>query len=90
TLLFSAEGISHPEFAQADRRLAAFFRERCDRVDVIGYVRAPQSFAASAFQQYLKGGYVPTKPKPHYRARFEKIDHASGRENVTLREFARG
>ncbi|MEF9602459.1 hypothetical protein O4J55_08950 [Paracoccus sp. PXZ] len=90
TLLFSAEGISHPEFAQADRRLAAFFRERCDRVDVIGYVRAPQSFAASAFQQYLKGGYVSTKPKPHYRARFEKIDHAFGRENVTLREFARG
>jgi hypothetical protein len=89
TLLFSAEAISGPEFSQANHRLAAFFRDRCDRSDVIGYARPPAGFMASAFQQYLKGGEIGKKPFPHYRARFEKIDAAFGRDNVTIRAFSR-
>ena len=89
TLLFSAEAISQPQFVQANHRLAAFFRDRSDRSDVIGYARPPAGFMASAFQQYLKGGAKVALPFPTYRARFEQIDAAFGRDNVTIRAFSR-
>jgi hypothetical protein len=60
-------------------------------VEVIGYVRPPASYMASALQQRAVGGanvqFAHLYPK--YRQLFEKFDVVFGRDNVTLVKFDR-
>lgn len=63
-----------------------------DSIHIIGYVRPPYSFMASAMQQRISGGgisWAPDKLYPIYRERFEKFDNVFGRENVELVKFDR-
>ncbi len=90
TVLLSAESICGP-FDTATRRLHAFCREKFDAVQVIGYVRDPASYMASAFQEIVKTGNLPRLDPapiwPHYRRAFEKLDRYFGKENVKLKFF---
>lgn len=93
TLILSGEGMASPGSGGTLRRLQAFLRDRAGEVRVIGYVRPPRSFAASHFQQLLKGGRISTLDVaalwPGYRERFARLDALFGRENVTLRPYDR-
>lgn len=93
TIIFSAEDISWPGFSSATARMAEFFWDFSDEIQVVGYVREPKSFAVSAFQQYLKdGGLTELDVEtlwPHYRGRFQRLDELFGRENVTLKRYER-
>jgi hypothetical protein len=62
----------------------------CDEIKVIGYVRPPNGFMASFFQQRVKHGcgtFEVPNIKVKYRKRFRKFDTVFGRENVILRKF---
>ncbi len=91
TIIFSAEDASARQFDSLKRRMRDFFAGWSDDISVIGYARAPAGFMASAFQQRLKGIFVPSKAldgvRPEYKARFQRIDEVFGRDRVTLREF---
>jgi hypothetical protein len=57
------------------RRMLAAFRPLVDRIVVVGMVRPPRSFIASAIQQRIRGGAPLAEGDeggvlPHYRARF--------------------
>ncbi len=74
-LVISGESISllSPE---AKQRMLAAFRPALDRITVIGFVRPPRSFIASAIQQHINGGQTLEQIRgaqvaPHYRVRFE-------------------
>lgn len=92
TVIFSAEDISAPFQQNAVSRMRDFFARWSDDVTVIGFVRPPAGFMASAFQQYLKGGTIAEVNQgglsPHYRARFERVDSVFGRANVHLKAFS--
>lgn len=91
TAVMSAEDISGP-YPEAVVRMRDFFGRFTSDIKVYAYVRSPISFMQSAFQQRVAGGgndrLNPASLWPGYRARFEKLDNAFGRENVTLRKFA--
>ncbi|MBY0334491.1 MAG: hypothetical protein K2X49_27860 [Acetobacteraceae bacterium] len=58
------------------RRMLAAFRPHVERIVVIGMVRPPRGFIASAIQQRIRGGALLDGIEdggvmPHYRARFE-------------------
>lgn len=89
--VISGEDLYHLN-EEALTRLHDAFREAFDRVDILGYVRPPGSFMASAFVQYVKNhGQASldiSKLWPRYRRKLEKFDRVFGREHVTLRPFA--
>ena len=92
TVIFSAEQISAPPFSEARARMHGFFRGFTDDLTAVGYVRAPLSYAVSAFQQRLRGPQ-PLDPQalcllPRYRVRFQQMDALFGRANVHLGRFA--
>ena len=94
--VFSAEDLSDPELPpEAVARMAAFFGELSDRVEVVAYVRPPLSFMSSAYLQRLRElkpaalTFAPQTLWPEYRRRFEKFDMAFGRSAVHLRAFDR-
>ncbi|USZ49718.1 tetratricopeptide repeat protein [Halomonas sp. DN3] len=88
--ILSGEGVFHLDEAGLER-LRAYFQEAFDTIEVIGYVRPPASFMASAFVQLVKNrGQARLsfqKLWPRYRAKLEKFDRVFGREHVTLRPF---
>lgn len=74
------------------RRLAAFAGRHFDRIVVLGLVRPPLSFAASASQQRLRLGrtlpdLLERPPVPRYRQRFAPAIAVFGRENVRLAPY---
>lgn len=90
TLISSGEDVSNLDEGSLIR-LRDWADERFSEVALIGYVRAPASFMASALQQRVKGG-LPVKMGalyPNYRERFEKFDNVFGSERVTLVKFDR-
>lgn len=93
TLLFSAEAISGLTFHNSVGRMGAFFRQWTDDITVMAYVRRPLSFAASAFQQKLKGGGLSALDAnrlwPEYRPRFSQLDEVFGRDRVILKPYDR-
>lgn len=88
--IISGEGIWHMSEASLVK-LRDFFSDHFDRIEVVGYVRSPASFIASAFQQLVKNhGLARLRAGtyyPHYRDKFEKFDRVFGVENVALRLF---
>jgi hypothetical protein len=67
--------------AEACRRCADFLRARFARVEALVYLRSPQSYARSAFQERLKKAAEPFNPAalvPPYRERGERWAQALG------------
>lgn len=58
TVVFSAERLSNIS-RRATQVAANYFRQHCDDIQVIGYVRPPRSWSTSALQQNLKGLHQP-------------------------------
>lgn len=88
-VIISAEALS-----LMDRRgiaaLKRFLTPHFGTIKVTAYVRAPEGFMNSAFQQQLKHGKARFHfggVRPKYRRRFQKFDQVFGRENVILRKF---
>ena len=87
--LISAEDLSAPNWSLSERRNFLDFISRFTRsVRVIGYVRPPAGFMASAFQQILKGGAMLSLDNPNlwpfYRERFEPWIDLLGKDRVEL------
>lgn len=91
--IISGEDIFHMDEA-ALSRMRDSFCESFDQIKIIGYVRSPASFMASAFVQFIKNHNQTTlnvkQLWPQYRAKLEKFDRVFGRENVVLRSFDNG
>jgi len=90
TIIFSGEDLSH--LSQADTySLVTFLRQRCQRIIAIAYVRDPLDYAASAFQQLVKGGcrQIPHSIGQQIQARVGIWQQALGTENVEIRLFDR-
>jgi len=89
SLLLSAEYISamsHTELL----RLVDWLAGQVDNIQAVGYIRAPGSFAASLFQQRVKGGQNRLDLSdliPRYQDRFEIFDHVLGRDRVQFWKF---
>lgn len=89
TLIFSGEGVrllTEPELMTLHRT----FRSVDNEVRAVGYVRAPQGFIESNFQQILKRRLVDFRPAdlyPKYRQRFAKLEHVFGQDNVQYWPF---
>lgn len=72
-------------------KLKTFLEPYFSNITIVGYVRSPQSYIESAFQQSIKG-FLNTfnldAMYPHYRDKFEKFDQVFGSNNVILRHFS--
>lgn len=93
TILISAEDLSHPNHGEIRRNSHAFLTKHHGAIDLIGYVRDPESFLQSIFQQRLQGGKLQGLELetlwPAYRRRFKQFDTLFGRDALTLRLFDR-
>ncbi|NJC88672.1 MAG: hypothetical protein FIB02_09110 [Desulfuromonas sp.] len=93
TLLISGEDISviSPE---ALKRFYEYLQMHFDVIEVVGYVRPPAEFMASAFQERVKGGLVAgfnlDREYCNYQSTFKKIDNTFGRRHVHLWKFDAG
>lgn len=90
TLIISGEDISVlPQIALVE--MHKYFHSRFDHVRIVGYVRPPAGYFASAFQEQVKGGSAGKfnfeRIYPNYRRTFGKFDEVFGRENVDLWKF---
>lgn len=90
TLLISGEDIIRlppPDVT----RLHSYFQRHFDKPEVVGYVRPPAEFMASAFQQRVKGGsltrFDPSRVYRKYEDTFSKFDKSFGRECVHLWKY---
>lgn len=93
-VLISAEDLSAPNWKISERReFLRFLLSYAKSVSLVGYVRPPSGFMASAFQQILKGGANISVDNPNlwpfYRERFGPWIELLGKESVTLVPFDR-
>jgi hypothetical protein len=90
TIIFSGEDISHLSQPDANA-LVGFLRKNCKQIIAVAYVRDPLDYAASAFQQLVKGGckQVPSRISQHIEARIGIWEQVLGSENVYIRSFDR-
>jgi len=82
SVILSAESLFRFE-AGACQRCASFLRRHVDRIDSLLYVRAPESFARSVFQERLKKGEASFDLRhiiPAYKARALNWAEALGAE----------
>jgi hypothetical protein len=90
TLIISGEDITALEEGEL-KVLRDFLCARMDGVTVVGYVRSPAEYMASAFQERVRSGSLSTlvlgRQYRSYRKTFEKFDRVFGRENVHLWKF---
>lgn len=89
-IIFSGEDLSQLIQAETDA-LVAFLRERCQRIIAVAYVRDPLDYAASAFQQLVKGGCqeIPSSIGQQIQARIGIWEQSLGAENIKIRFFNR-
>jgi len=90
TIIVSGEHLS--QFSQGETdAFVAFLRERCQRIIAVAYVRDPLDYAASAFQQLVKGGskQIPSSIGQQIQAKIGIWQKALGAENVQIRPFDR-
>ena len=92
-LIISGEEISSLDPGGA-RRMLEFFRRHVGRITVIGFVRPPRSFIASALQQRIKGGKtvatIGQRLYPAYRNRFSPYLQAGDLAETVLQMYAPG
>ena len=73
----SAQGLTH---------LRDYVLEYADQIQVVGYIRSPAAYMASAFQERLKLGRVALNPEvlfPRYEDLFAPFEAVFGRERVS-------
>lgn len=89
-LILSGEGLSVFDDTGKEK-LINFIRQYTQDIVVICYARNPQSFAASKFQQLVKGGYsqIDTVLPLKYKTRLDKYKELVGKEKILIKEFAR-
>lgn len=75
--------------ANGVNKMLTYFRDKVDYIQIIFYLRNPESFASSAFQEYLKQGMedLPSHIDPRYRFRIEKFLTSKLIDNLIIREF---
>lgn len=90
TVIFSGEGIILLDEAELER-MRDFIKRRVAKISVVCYVRAPQGYMQSAYQERIKSHlceidfarlYTP------YRHRLEKFDRVFGQDHVSFWKFA--
>ena len=90
-MLISAEGLTNGFQAEDVTRLLADLRPHFDRIEAVGYLRAPEEFMRSGWQQRLRDRFTPLDPAllyPAYRTRLGAWVDALG-DAVDLRLFDR-
>jgi hypothetical protein len=89
TAIISAEELSNVGMIDIGR-LGDFLAPHFDDIRVFCYVRPPQGFMESQFQQRVQGGSARLSPEslwPRYRARFEPMLARFPRDQVEFRLF---
>jgi Wzt C-terminal domain len=90
-LVFSYEGFKDLD-VESLARMRGFCSEYAGDVQVVFYVRAPLSFAASAMSQRVKFGFksfpAGDPPISPYKRMLSSIVGAFGKANVVVRQFA--
>lgn len=90
SLILSGEDITTLRQAELIK-LRDYFKKHFGEIVVVGYVRPPAEYMASAFQERVKGGSVINlkleQTYPQFRRIFSKFDHVFGRNNVKLWKF---
>ncbi len=85
--LLSAEWFSRGRIPELQRFFDQFSKS-FEKIDVYIYIRDPQGFVTSSFQQGIKTGAKSLfVPWPNYRKRVEALDGVFGRENVHTRIY---
>ncbi|EYD71537.1 hypothetical protein Rumeso_04938 [Rubellimicrobium mesophilum DSM 19309] len=82
SLILSAEGLSHFDRASV-QGVVEFLRPHFDRIETILYVRPPESYARSAFQERTKfsaASFDVARLVPPYRDRVERWAETLGEE----------
>ncbi|WP_172332536.1 hypothetical protein [Mangrovicoccus sp. HB161399] len=71
--------------------LVDFFSSMAKKITVVCYVRSPSGFAASAFQQRVKGGKtsLPRLCSPQYKLRLEAFRVHPRVQTLKVKEFSR-
>ena len=90
TIIFSGEDLSQLSQEETDA-FVTFLRRRCQRIIAVVYVRDPLDYAASAFQQLVKGGcqHIPRSISQQIQAKISIWQQALGAENMQIRSFDR-
>jgi hypothetical protein len=87
--VISGEGTTQLSIASL-QEFKSMALKHVDPIRVFAYVRDPAGFASSDYQQRVKTGYAGFElGKPNYRARLEKFLLVFGRENFSVKKFAR-
>ncbi|WP_172332628.1 hypothetical protein [Mangrovicoccus sp. HB161399] len=89
-IVVSGEDISVLE-DEEKRDLIDFISSRVSKVRVVCYLRSPASFAASAYQQRIKGGKsdLPRLCSPLFKFRLESFRTNPNVHSVRVKEFSR-
>lgn len=90
TLVISGESMSRLD-PSGKTELIETARRHVRDIQVICYVRAPVSFAASAFQERVKNGIknIPGRISPRYRNCLHLFGELLGSEHIRVRHFDR-
>lgn len=89
-LILSAESLSMLEGPEVTRLRRFLLRHGATGILVIGYARAPLSFAASALQQRIRNDVADLSvPRPGYKHRFRKFIAQFGADAVQILPFDR-
>jgi hypothetical protein len=89
TVVISGEAVTL--LSEEDKRaMVDWLARRSGRLRIVGYLRAPAPYVASAFAEVLKSGPRPSPPAllPRYRFRFEPFLRAGGAVETELRSYA--
>jgi hypothetical protein len=87
--VISGEGITQLSAASL-AQLKTFSSRYVDSINVFAYVREPEGFGISEFQQRVKAGYGGYAVRqPNYRTTFEKFIDVFGADGFTAKAFSR-
>ena len=87
-MIVSAEAFSRQFTVAEIENAVAWFKDRFDTVEAIGYVRDFDSYAASGFQEFVKHGAPNFQvPTPDFRHTFQPWINCLGPENVTIVKY---
>ena len=87
-IVLSGEDISLMTIDGA-KNILSYFRQKVDHIQMVYYLRDPDSFASSAFQEYIKQGMdsIPSQIDPRYRFRIEKFIDSNMIDKLIIKEF---
>lgn len=88
-IIISAEGIFDAMSLASKKKLLEYLGNRCKKLVVICYVRDPQDYAKSMFQQFLKMGtnFIPNKINTNYKKNLNVFINSKYVNEIIVEKF---